>query len=359
MEDQVTLGELVPEAAAGIQRTQCEPVPAREPHPELEAALQQLKFHVHSPRMKALVEKAAVVAHCDEATLILGETGTGKDLVARLVHRLSPRRHNKMVTVNCAVIPQELAESHLFGHNCGAFTGAVKDRQGVFEVAHGGTLFLDEIGELTLACQAKLLRALQFGEFERLGSTKTTRVDVRVISATHLNLVAGIANGAFRNDLYQRLNILPLNIPPLRERPGEIANLVPALLRDINAGRQNPKQISIEGLRRLEAYSWPGNIRELDAVLRRSVVFSKGPFLGPEEILIDNHDPATLFSLPEPAPDFKLDRFLGQVRADLILRALEKTGGNQTAAAALLGISKQAVGQFLADKRRLRRVKPG
>ena len=236
----------------------------------------------------------------------------------------------------------------------GGFTGAVTDREGVFEAAHGGTLFLDEIGELTPACQAKILRAVQFGQFERVGSAKTLRVDVRVIAATHRNLRKEIAKGGFRNDLYQRLNILALEVPPLRERSGEIAELALALLKDINARRQRPRQISKEGLRRLELYAWPGNVRELDAGLRRSVAFATGPVLRPEDILIDSSSPTTdpFRSLPEPGPDFRLEGFLDQARAHLILRALEKAGGNQTAAASLLGISKQAVSRFVADNRR-------
>lgn len=259
-----------------------------------------------------------------------------------------------MVVVNCGAIPQELAESHFFGHVVGAFTGAVKEREGVFEAANSGTLFLDEIAELTLACQAKLLRVLQFGDFEPLGSVKTIRVDVRVIAATHRNLPKEIANGAFRNDLYQRMNVLSLDIPPLRDRPGEIARLALSLLRDINARRQHPCQISTEGLKRLEAHSWPGNVRELDAVLRRSVAFATRGILDPEDILIESSaqtsDPFSC--MPEPGPGFRLDRFLDKVRAHLILRALERSGGSQTAAAALLGLSKQAVSQFLSDKRR-------
>jgi len=326
---------------------------APDPHPELDSALRELNFHIYSPQMQLMVERAAVIAECDETTLIRGETGTGKELVAKLVHRLSPRHHHRIITVNCGAIPQELAESQLFGHVRGAFTGAVTDRQGIFEAAHGGTLFLDEIGELALACQAKILRAVQFNEFEPVGSTKTIPVNVRVIAATHRNLSGEITKGAFRNDLYQRLNILPLEIPPLRERPGEIAPLALALLKDINARRQKTRQISKEGLRRLELYPWPGNVRELDATLRRSVALATGPVLRPEDILIDNEaSPADPFrSLPEPNPEFMLEHFLDQARAHLILRALEKTGGNQTAAAALLGVSKQAVSKFPADNR--------
>lgn len=327
--------------------------PLREPHRELDAALQELGFHIHSPKMRLLVQRAAVVASCDETALIYGETGTGKELVARLIHRLSPRSHRKIVTVNCGAIPQELAESHLFGSVRGAFTGAVTDREGVFEAANSGTLFLDEIGELAPSCQAKILRALQFGEFERVGSNKTVRVDVRVIAATHRNLAEEVGKGGFRHDLYQRLNILTLEIPPLRDRPGEIVPLALALLKDINSRRQQPRQISKEALRRMELHPWPGNVRELDATLRRSVVFAAGPVLGAEDILIDpgaaQSDP--FLSLPEPGPNFKLEHFLDQARAHLILRALEKSGGKQAAAAALLGISKQAVNQFLADKR--------
>jgi DNA-binding NtrC family response regulator len=195
---------------------------------------------------------------------------------------------------------------------------------------------------------------VQFGEFEKVGSAKTIRVNVRVIAATHRNLKKEIAKGGFRNDLYQRLNILGLEIPPLRERSSEIPELALALLKDINARRQQARQISKEGLRRLELHEWPGNVRELDAALRRSVAFATGPVLRPEDILIDNSSPSTdpFRSLPEPTPDFKLERFLEQARAHLILRALEKAGGNQTAAAALLGISKQAVSKFISDNRR-------
>jgi transcriptional regulator with AAA-type ATPase domain len=327
--------------------------PEPESHPELEPALRELNFHIHSAKMQALAERAAIVADCDEATLILGETGTGKELVARLVHRLSPRRNRDIVTVNCGAIPQELAESHLFGHVRGAFTGAVADREGVFQAANGGTLFLDEIGELAPPCQAKILRAVQFGEFERVGSHKPTRVDVRVIAATHRRLPEEVAKGAFRHDLYQRLNILSLEIPPLRERPGEIVPLALALLKDINSRRQKPRQISKEALRRLEVHTWPGNVRELEATLKRSVAFAAGPVISAEEVLIDSpvrsNDPLTM--LPEPGPDFKLERFLEQARAHLIQCALEKAGGNQSAAATLLGISKQAVSKFVAGNR--------
>ncbi len=328
--------------------------PRPEPDPELEPALQELNFHIYSAKMRLLAEKAAVVAAADEATLIQGETGTGKELVARLVHRLSPRRHQKMVTVNCAAIPQELAESHLFGHVRGAFTGAVGDREGVFQAADRGTLFLDEIGELSPACQAKILRAVQFGEFERVGSAKTVRADVRLIAATHRRLAEEVGKGSFRHDLYQRLNILSLEIPPLRERQGEIVQLALALLKSINARRRQPAQISKEGLRRLELHRWPGNVRELDTALRRSVAYAAGPVLRAEDIQIDTSmgDKDPLAALPEPAADFKLEQFLDQVRSHLIRRALEKAGGNQTAAAALLGISKQAVSKFLAGNRR-------
>ncbi len=324
-----------------------------EPHPELEPALRELNFHIYSAKMRLLAERAAVVAASEEATLIQGETGTGKELVARLVHRLSPRRQHKMVAVNCGAIPQELAESHLFGHVRGAFTGAVADREGLFQAADRGTLFLDEIGELSPACQAKILRAVQFGEFERVGSAKTVRVDVRMIAATHRRLAEEVGKGLFRHDLYQRLNILSLEIPPLRERQGEIVQLALALLKDINARRQRPAQISKQGLRRLELHHWPGNVRELDAVLRRSVAFAAGPVLRAEDILIDSamgvKDP--LAALPEPAAEFKLEQFLDQVRSHLILRALEKARGNQTEAAALLGISRQAVSKFLSGNR--------
>ena len=233
-----------------------------------------------SPALRAILEEVQVVAPTDSTVLIEGETGTGKELIARAIHMQSRRRNGPFVRLNCAAIPMDLLESELFGHEKGAFTGAVAQRIGRFEAANGGTLFLDEIGDMPLALQAKLLRVLQEQEFERLGSSCTRRVDVRVVAATHQDLNAMIADGRFRMDLYYRINVFPIALPPLRERLTDIPILV-AHFAQIFAGRMS-KQISKIGKGAMDAlirYSWPGNIRELQNLIERAVILSKGAVL--------------------------------------------------------------------------------
>ena len=225
------------------------------------------------------------VAPTDATVLVLGETGTGKELVARAIHSRSPRRHRPLVTVNCATLPGPLIESELFGHERGAFTGATARQMGRFELAHGGTIFLDEIGDLPLNLQAKLLRVLQDGEFERLGSGKSIKVNVRVIAATNRNLLEAMARGIFRPDLYFRLNVYPINVPPLRERKKDIEALAHAFLREVE--EKLNKQfgaISSDALAELQGYDWPGNVRELQNIIQRAAVISTGRVLHlPEE----------------------------------------------------------------------------
>jgi two-component system response regulator FlrC len=256
-----------------------------------------------------------------------------------------------MVAINCAAIPASLMESHLFGHVRGSFTGAAADHKGKFEQADGGVLFLDEIGELPPEAQAKLLRIIEDGLVDPIGAARPRKVDVRIVAATNRNLAGEAAEGRFRQDLYFRLNPFRIELSPLRERTAEIAPLAAAILEQINARRSTPCRLSKAGLRRLEQHSWPGNVRELSGVLRSSVLLAGCDVLEPEHLLIDAPAPkADVFSLlPDPAPGFSLESFLTQVRAHLIRRALEKAGLNQSEAARLLGISKQAVNQFLRE----------
>jgi formate hydrogenlyase transcriptional activator len=220
------------------------------------------------------------VAPTNSTVLITGETGTGKELIARAIHNLSPRRERTFVKVNCAAIPTGLLESELFGHERGAFTGAIAQRIGRFELANGGTIFLDEIGDIPLELQPKLLRVLQEQEFERLGSTHTTRVNVRMVAATNRNLAEMVAARTFRSDLYYRLRVFPILMPPLRERQGDIPSLVRYFVEK-HARRMNRKveTIPAETLEQLVHYPWPGNIRELENLIERAVIVSPGPVL--------------------------------------------------------------------------------
>ena len=233
-----------------------------------------------SPLFRALLEDVQVVAPADCTVLIQGETGTGKEVIAQAIHEASPRRQHRFVAVNCAAIPAALLESELFGHERGAFTGAVAQRLGRFQAADRGTLFLDEIGELPIELQPKLLRAIQEQEIERLGCSHATRVDVRIVAATNQNLEQMVSERRFRMDLYYRLKVFPITVPPLRERIGDIPLLVNHFLRSY-ARRQGKsiEFVSSEVMTAIEKYSWPGNIRELQNFIERSVILSRGPAL--------------------------------------------------------------------------------
>jgi formate hydrogenlyase transcriptional activator len=230
--------------------------------------------------LRAVLKQVETVAPTNSTVLITGETGTGKELIARAIHNLSPRRERTFVKVNCAAIPTGLLESELFGHERGAFTGAIAQRIGRFELANGGTIFLDEIGDIPLELQPKLLRVLQEQEFERLGSTHTTRVNVRMVAATNRNLAEMVAARTFRSDLYYRLRVFPILMPPLRERQGDIPSLVRYFVEK-HARRMNRKveTIPAETLEQLVHYPWPGNIRELENLIERAVIVSPGPVL--------------------------------------------------------------------------------
>jgi formate hydrogenlyase transcriptional activator len=233
-----------------------------------------------SAALQRLLKQVEIVAPTDSAVLILGETGTGKELIARALHNLSARREHTFVKLNCAAIPTGLLESELFGHERGAFTGAIAQKIGRFELAHRGTLFLDEVGDIPLELQPKLLRVLQEQEFERLGGTRTIRVDVRLIAATNRDLAQMAADKEFRSDLYYRLNVFPLMVPPLRERAQDILPLVRYFTQKY-ARRMNKRieTITTETITALSCYSWPGNVRELENFIERAVILSPGPIL--------------------------------------------------------------------------------
>ena len=268
-----------------------------------------------SPAVRAVLKQMETVAATDSTVLIQGETGTGKELIARAIHNRSPRREHTFVKVNCAAIPTGLLESELFGHERGAFTGALSRRIGRFELAHGGTIFLDEVGDIPLELQPKLLRVLQEQEFERLGSTQTIKVDVRLVAATNRDLDAMVADRTFRNDLYYRLRVFPLLVPPLRERPEDIPTLVRYFVQK-HARRMNRavETIPAETLEALVRYPWPGNIRELENLIERAVIVSPGPVL---------RVPLGELKSPTEAPGEQLT--LRAAEREHILRALEAT----------------------------------
>lgn len=290
-----------------------------------------------------VLEQAARVSQYDTTVLIQGETGTGKELIARAIHQNSRRKSKPFVTINCGAIPQNLVESELFGYVRGAFTGALTSKMGKIEAADGGTLFLDEVGELPLEAQVKLLRVLQQGELSKVGATEPVRVNVRVVAATHRNLSAMIEDATFREDLYYRLAVVPLQLPPLRERRDDIPPLVEALFaRAKKRHEMGEVQMAPGTLHRLVAYRWPGNVRELENVLERLLVLSSGGVIGeadlPEELQRVTQNTAPLgLDLPEEGIS------LEGIEKELIERALERFNGNQTHTARYLDISRRTL----------------
>jgi transcriptional regulator with PAS, ATPase and Fis domain len=320
--------------------------------PGLDDALLELGIYVGSAVLRHAAERAGIAAGSHLPVLLLGDTGTGKERFAHLIHRLSPRFPCELVAINCAAIPEPIAESYLFGHMRGAFTGADRDKKGMFESADQSTLFLDEVAELTLEMQAKLLRVIQDGVVQRLGSTTPKKVDVRIVAASNRDLRKEVSAGRFREDLYFRLEVVQIKLPALRERRSEIPELAIALLRQINLRRHKPRQLSSAALMRLEQYHWPGNVRQLSNVLERSVLFALADIIQVEDLDIIEEKPCNdpFVPLPEPSPGFKVDVYMTQVREQLFLRALAACKGNQTEAAERLGVSKQAVSKFVAGQ---------
>lgn len=298
--------------------------------------------------MKTLLDKAAVVALHNVPVLLEGETGTGKEILAAAIHNASGRK-GQFITVNCGAIPESLVESELFGHQKGAFTGADRDRKGHFREAHGGTLFLDEIGELPLAAQVKLLRPLQQHRVTPVGSSESHKIDVRVIAATHRNLLDDVTRGAFREDLFYRLAVAPLPLPPLREREGDLGILADHILEGINTDNRAaglPGKSLTPGARTaLMRHSWPGNVRELAATLRRAVVWSSRSKLDETDIKNALLPGARKSAGPSQTigPGFRLDDVLGEIQGRYIDQALELAKGSKVQAAKLLGLNSHQV----------------
>ncbi len=299
-----------------------------------------------SPLMRELFALLETVAASASTVLVQGETGTGKELAARAIHHNSPRRRHRFVALNCSAVPETLLEAELFGHARGAFTGAIATRQGKLETAHLGTLFLDEIGTMSGGLQAKLLRVLQERELERLGDTRTIKIDVRIIAATNADLVQLVSDGRFREDLFYRLNVIPILLPPLRDRREDIPLLVQHFVHQLTGQQVPPRKIAVtqEAMRRMMGYAWPGNIRQLENAVERALA------LGGDRTQIDVSDlPPELQNAPagaQPArallPEGGLDlpAYIADTERQLIRQALSETDGNKQQAARLLGLKR-------------------
>ena len=301
-----------------------------------------------SEKMKELFDLLAQVAPTDATVLILGESGTGKELVANALHHNSPRANQPFIKVACAALPETLLESELFGHEKGAFTGAIARKEGRFQLAHRGAIFLDEVGEMSATTQAKILRVLQEKEFEPLGSTRTVKVDVRVIAATNKDLEKEVREGRFREDLFYRLNVVPVSLPPLRERKEDIPALASHFLsiyREKN--KKELREISGKALDLLVRYDWPGNIRELENCIERAVVIARGEIIAPADL------PPQIQALSSEKEElgvhFPSGISLQEVEKALILKTLEDTGGNRSRAAEILGINRRTLQMKLKE----------
>jgi two-component system response regulator HydG len=295
-----------------------------------------------SPKMKEVFDTLSLVAPTDATVLILGESGTGKELVANSIHHNSARASQPFIKVSCAALPEALLEGELFGHEKGAFTGAIARREGRFQLAHRGTIFLDEVGEMSMTTQTKLLRVLQEKEFEPLGSTRTVKVDVRVIAASNKDLEREVKEGRFREDLFYRLNVVPISLPPLRDRKEDIPGLAAhffATYRDKN--RKQLNDISGKAMDLLMRYDWPGNIRELENCIERAVILARGEIIAPADL------PPVIQALSKDREIQGLNLPSGisiqEVEKALILKTLEDTGGNRSRAAEILGINRRTL----------------
>jgi Nif-specific regulatory protein len=296
----------------------------------------------HSQLMQRVFEQVRQVAKWNTTVLVRGESGTGKELVASAIHYNSPRAGGPFVKLNCAALPDNLLESELFGHEKGAFTGALSLRKGRFEQAHGGSLFLDEIGDISTAFQVKLLRVLQEGELERVGSSQTLKVDVRIIAATNRDLEAAVESGEFREDLYYRLNVMPLFMPSLRERPDDIPDLARFLVEKIGKRQGRVLSITDSAIRQLMRYDWPGNVRELENCLERGAIMSEGGMIDQDVINLPGPDHRGLVSVLTPPRPVDLDDPDLDER-ERVIAALEQAGWVQAKAARLLGMTPRQI----------------
>ena len=293
-----------------------------------------------SPKMREIFDVVTRVARTDATVLVEGESGTGKELLAHAVHLKSRRRDRPFVPINCGAIPETLLESELFGHEKGAFTGAHVQRKGKLEIADGGTLFLDEIGEMSLLLQVKLLRFLQERQIERIGGRERIKVDVRVVAATNKDLKAEIAGGRFREDLYFRVSVVTIKLPPLRERGEDIVLLANTLLRRSCREQRRKLQFSQDALLALAAYGWPGNVRELENAVQRAVIMTRGKFIEPADLGFEA--PAGSAEAPR-----RLKEARNRLERELIVEALTRTKGNISQAAKELGLSRPALHELL------------
>lgn len=316
-----------------------------------------------SDQMRAIAHLVERVAPARATVLIRGESGTGKELIARALHRMSHVADRRFVKVDCTALSELLVESELFGHERGSFTGAVVRKLGRVELAQGGTLFLDEVAELSLLSQAKLLRLLQDREFERVGGTETIRVDLRVVAATHRDLEGMVERGLFRLDLFYRLNVIPIWVPPLRARCQDIPDLAQHFCRQA-AARNRTLEVRLDAAatRVLSKQSWPGNVRQLQNLVERLVVLVEGPTIGADDVRRALHEAAAFKSAavaiggggPELPADVvdgagHLGRVVREAERGALIRALERTGGNRSAAARLLGLSRTTLYQKMSD----------
>jgi transcriptional regulator with PAS, ATPase and Fis domain len=310
----------------------------------------------NSEKMRQIHSLISKIADSSSTILITGESGTGKELAARAIHEQSARRDQPFVPVNCGAIPEELLESELFGHVRGAFTGAVNSRQGRFQLANGGTLFLDEIGEMSPKLQVKLLRVLQERQFEPVGSDRAVQVDVRVVAATNRDLHVAVREGKFREDLFYRLNVLPVHLPPLREREGDISLLVNHFL-GLHGGRKAKEapRMQLEAMAVLENYRWPGNVREVENLVERLVVLNEDGVIRTSELpdyVVQNAAPEQSQGAAAalPASGMDLDRYLEKIENGFICQALERARGNKTLAAGMLNLNRTTFIERLRKK---------
>lgn len=328
---------------------------AEQPHAELPSTDGRVKIIGVSRALQDVFKLVGRVARSDAPVLISGESGTGKELVAKAVHEYSPRRLHEMITINCGAIPENLLESELFGHEKGSFTGAISRRAGRFEQADGGTLFLDEIGDMPLSIQVKLLRVLQDGSFSRVGANDVLKTDVRIVAATHKNLAAEVSAGRFREDLFYRLNVVELRIPPLRERPEDIPLLAEYFLQRITRKNGMARiKISAEASSALGSHNWPGNVRELENTMARACALASSNILLPSDIPLAAAPMRTsalahgLDQVINSAPNGT--RLMEWLSKQLVGRLLDRSGGDLKEAASALGVTTAEVKRILAAK---------
>ncbi len=333
--DYVTKPFKLRELIALVDQVICRHHPSPAPGPEASPSISDSEaIYCASSVMQQLYKVVDKVAPTDKTVLIQGETGVGKDVLARQIHYQSPRREGPFVTLDCGILNNNLAESQLYGHTKGAFSGAAEKKQGIVEASNHGTLFLDEIGNIDLDMQKKFLRFLETKKFRRVGSSKEVEVDVRLILATNMDLEKAVRQGSLREDLFFRMNLIAITIPPLRERKEDIAILAQHFL-NVDAGAQAPKKLSAEAVKLMSDYEWPGNVRELRSMINKAALFAESQQIAPEDLPSQISD--------RGIGDLNRTLSLAEIEKDHIIEVLRETGGNQTEAANLLGINRKTL----------------